>query len=113
MTTPKQDTHEDEIVQLPYPDTDFSPQLRLTIKRKIESGEDTGMDRDAFFKLLGRGLLVEADPPADCSDMYGVVLPDITISGLFPRTIPREVHDRLREESFTKYAELWKNLAKM
>ena len=28
-------------------------------------------------------------------------------------TIPREVHDRLREESFKKYAELWSNLANM
>ncbi len=54
MNTPKQDTHEDESVQFPYPDTDFSPQLQLTIKRKIESGDDTGMDRDEFFKLLGR-----------------------------------------------------------
>ena len=54
MTTPKQDTHEDESVQLPYPDTDFSPRLQLTIKRKIESGEDTGMSREEFFKLLGR-----------------------------------------------------------
>ncbi len=54
MTTPKQDTHEDESVPLPYPDSDFSPQLQLTIKRKIESGEDTGMDREEFFRLLGR-----------------------------------------------------------
>ena len=28
-------------------------------------------------------------------------------------TIPREVHDRLRKESFEKYAELWSNLANM
>lgn len=54
MTTPKQDTHEDENVGLPYPDTDFSPQLQLTIKRKIESGEDTSMDREEFLRLLGR-----------------------------------------------------------
>ena len=54
MTTLKRDTHEDESVQLPYPDSDFSPQLQLTIKRKIENGEDTGMDRDEFFRLLGR-----------------------------------------------------------
>ena len=38
----------------PYPDTDFSPALQRTIKRKIESGEDTGMEREEFFRLLGR-----------------------------------------------------------
>ncbi len=55
MTTkPGADTHEDREVQLPYPDTDLSPHLQLTIKHKIESGEDTGMDREEFFKLLGR-----------------------------------------------------------
>ncbi len=54
MTTPKQDTHDEERVLLPYPDSDFSPQLQLTIKRKIESGDDTGMDREEFFKLLRR-----------------------------------------------------------
>ena len=39
---------------LPYPDTEVSPHLQRTIQRKIESGEDTGVDRDEFFKLLGR-----------------------------------------------------------
>ena len=62
--------------------------------------------------LMPSNLVVEADPPADCSDMYGVVLPDITISGLFPRTIPREIHEQLLEEGIAKYDKLWRRLAK-
>ncbi len=45
-------------------------------------------------------------------DMYGVVLPDIAISGLFSRTIPREVHEQLLEEGIAKYDKLWRRLAK-
>ena len=39
---------------LPYPDTDFSPAVQRAIQRKIESGEDEGIDRDEFFRLLGK-----------------------------------------------------------
>ena len=47
---------------LPYPETEFSPGVQRAMKRKIESGEDPGIDRDEFFRIFGRiGKLQESD----------------------------------------------------
>ena len=47
---------------LPFPDTEFSPGVQRAIERKIESGEDPGIDRDEFFRIFERiGKLQESD----------------------------------------------------
>ena len=45
--------------------SDLSPTLRETIRRKIESGEDEGVDPEAFSKLLGRVSKPERLDPED------------------------------------------------
>ena len=35
-------------------DSDFSPALKQTLRQKFESGEEESVDRDAFFKALGK-----------------------------------------------------------
>ena len=44
----------DETQDLPFPDTEFSAGAQRAMKRKIESGEDEGVDREEFFRLIGR-----------------------------------------------------------
>lgn len=39
---------------LPFPDTDLSPAAQQYVKEQLESGEDEGVDRDEFFRLLGK-----------------------------------------------------------
>ena len=39
---------------LPFPDKDISPALQRTLKRKFESGEEESVDRETFFRLLGK-----------------------------------------------------------
>lgn len=53
------------LTSLPYPESDLSPHLQRTIKRKIESGEDEGVDPDEFSKLLGRMTPPEQSDPED------------------------------------------------
>lgn len=48
---------------LPFPETDFSPTLQRTLMRKFDAGENPGIDRDEFFKLLGR--VAEPEQPAE------------------------------------------------
>ncbi len=67
--------------------------------------------QDDLLSLMPSNL-VSTDYLAGYPDMYGVVLPDIAISGLFSRTIPREVHEQLLEEGIAKYDKLWRRLAK-
>ncbi len=42
---------------LPFPDSDFSPALQRTLRRKFKEAEEGGeleaVDREAFFKALG------------------------------------------------------------
>lgn len=39
---------------LPFPDKDISPTLQRTLKRKFESEEEESVDRETFFRLLGK-----------------------------------------------------------
>ena len=49
--------------EIPYPESDLSPAAQRTIKRKIESGEDEGVEKDDFLRLLGKATESrECDP---------------------------------------------------
>ena len=48
--------------ELPFPDKDISPALQRTLKRKFDSGEEESVDRDEFFRLLGKAA--SADDPS-------------------------------------------------
>lgn len=51
----KKDKRDDEA---PFPETDYSPALQRTLRRKFEEAEDGGeldsVDRDEFLKMLGK-----------------------------------------------------------
>ena len=71
---------------------------------------------ELFALESGHFTLIDVEPPANLDsleDNLRLGEGGSPFVDSLPRTIPREVHDRLREESFSKYAELWSNLANM
>ena len=40
--------------KLPYPDSDWSPALQRTIKRKLDKGEIDEVDADVFYGRMGQ-----------------------------------------------------------
>lgn len=46
---------------LPYPDSDLSPALQRTIKRKLDAGEDEAVDREAFEEAIRRVVRQRGD----------------------------------------------------
>lgn len=43
-----------EPAQLPYPDSDWSPALQRTIKRKLDNGEIDEVDASVFYGKMGQ-----------------------------------------------------------
>ncbi len=39
---------------LPFPETDFSPTLQRTIKERFDRGDLGGVEKEKFFRLLGK-----------------------------------------------------------
>ncbi len=39
---------------LPYPDSDWSPALQRTIKRKLDKGEIDEVDANVFYGMMGQ-----------------------------------------------------------
>jgi len=60
MKTPKNNQQRDEEGQppqqsgLPYPDSDWSPALQRTIKRKLENDEIDEVDANVFYGMVGQ-----------------------------------------------------------
>ncbi len=38
----------------PFPETGYSPALQRTLKEKFDRGENPSVDKETFFKALGR-----------------------------------------------------------
>ena len=51
----------------PFPNTDYPPALQRTLKEKFDRGENPSVDRDAFFKGVGRATR-PTQPPDRSSD---------------------------------------------
>ena len=55
-----------EELQMPFPETGYSPALQRTLKEKFDRGENPSVDRDKFFGSIKRS--VKADPPCEQPD---------------------------------------------
>lgn len=66
---PEKDKRDEEA---PYPETDYSPALQRTLRRKFEEadagGELDAVDREEFMQMLGKTTEEQAEEPGEGCD---------------------------------------------